>query len=135
MQSMAKEQEQTMKPLAESAPQANRSEQKQEDLSQLGKAAGTVAQLKPLGLRYSFVVRGTDGQEQEVDAAAASKSMSQCFSLWKPIKTRIYRYGKRLAPQRRNGYGPRKKPARPLSKLPLVNGNTFLCRLGTSLSP
>ena len=71
---MAKEQEQAMKPLAESAPQANRFERKQEGLSQLGKAAGTVAQLRPLGLRYSFVVRGTDGQEREVDAATASKS-------------------------------------------------------------
>lgn len=72
--SMAREQEQAMKPLAESVPQANRFERKQEGLSQLGKAAGTVAQLRPLGLRYSFVVRGTDGQEREVDAATASKS-------------------------------------------------------------
>ncbi|MGH7215829.1 MAG: hypothetical protein ACREIG_01180, partial [Nitrospiraceae bacterium] len=38
------------------------------------KASGTVAQLRPLGLRYSFVIRGTDGQEREVDAAAALKS-------------------------------------------------------------
>jgi hypothetical protein len=77
--SMAKEQEQPMKPLAESAPQANRPERKPEGLSQLGKAAGTVAQLKPLGLRYSFVVRGTDGQEQEVDAATAAKSVQPAF--------------------------------------------------------
>jgi hypothetical protein len=72
--SMAKEQEQAMKPLVESAPQANRLERKSERLSQLGKTAGTVAQLRPLGLRYSFVVRGTDGQEREVDAATALKS-------------------------------------------------------------
>lgn len=72
--SMAKEQEQAMKPLAESAPQTNRLERRSEGFSQLGKAAGTVAQLRPLGLRYSFVVRGTDGQEQEVDAATALKS-------------------------------------------------------------
>ena len=78
--SMAKEQEQPMKPLAESAPQANQPERPQEGLSQLGKAAGTVAQLKPLGLRYSFVVRGTDGQEQEVEAAAvAAKSIQSVF--------------------------------------------------------
>jgi hypothetical protein len=68
--SMAKEQEQAMKPLAESAPRANRPARPLEGLSQLGKAAGTVAQLRPLGLRYSFIVRGTDGQEREVDAAA-----------------------------------------------------------------
>ena len=72
--SMAKEQEKAMKPLAESAPQANRPERPLEELSQLGKAAGTATQLRPLGLRYSFIVRGTDGQEREVDAATASKS-------------------------------------------------------------
>jgi hypothetical protein len=77
--SMAKEQEQAMKPLAESAPQANRPERPGEGLSQLGKATGTVAQLRPLGLRYSFVVRGTNGQEREVDAATASKSIQPVF--------------------------------------------------------
>ena len=76
--SMAKEQEQSMKPLAESAPRANRPARPLEGLSQLGKAAGTVAQLRPLGLRYSFIVRGTDGQEREVDAAAA-KSIQHVF--------------------------------------------------------
>ena len=76
--SMGNEQEQAMKPLAESAPQANRPERPVEGLSQLGKAAGTVAQLRPLGLRYSFVVRGTDGQDREVDAAAA-KSIQPVF--------------------------------------------------------
>jgi len=79
MRSIAKEQEQAMKPLAESAPQANRLERPREGLSQLGKAARTVAQLRPLGLRYSFVVRGTDGQEREVDAAAALKSIQPVF--------------------------------------------------------
>ena len=73
------EKERAMKPLAESAPQANRLERKPEGLSQLGNAAGTVAQLRPLGLRYSFVVRGTDGQEREVDAASASKSIQPIF--------------------------------------------------------
>ena len=77
--SMAKEQEQAIKPLAESAPQANRPERPVEGLLQLGKAAGTVAQLRPLGLRYSFGVRGTDGQEREVDAATASKSIQPVF--------------------------------------------------------
>ena len=74
--SMAKEQERAMKPLAESAPQATRLEQPLEGLSQLGKAGDLTAQLKPLGLRYSFVTRGTDGQEQEVDAAALKHSLS-----------------------------------------------------------
>ena len=77
--SMAKEQRQVMKPLAESAPHANRFERKPEGLSQLGKAAGTADQLRPLGLRYSFVLRGTDGQEREVNAATASKSIQPVF--------------------------------------------------------
>src|SRR5713101_1489408 len=77
--SMAKEQRQVMKPLAESAPHANRLERKPGGLSQLGKAAGTADQLRPLGLRYSFDLRGTDGQEREVNAATASKSIQQVF--------------------------------------------------------
>jgi len=77
--SMAKEQEQAIKPLAESAPQANRFERKLEGLSQLGKAAGTAVQLRPLGLRYSFVVHGTDGQEREVEVATVSKSIQPVF--------------------------------------------------------
>jgi len=76
--SMAKEQEQAMKPFAESAARANRPERPLEGLSQLGKAAGTATQFRPLGLRYSFVVRGTDGQEREVDAATA-KSIQPVF--------------------------------------------------------
>ena len=66
-----------MEPLAESAPQANRLERKMDQSAQAGKAAGTAAQLKPLGLRYGFVVRGTDGQDREVDAATASKRTDQ----------------------------------------------------------
>jgi hypothetical protein len=37
------------------------------------KTADAAAQPKPLGLRYSFVVRGSDGQEQEVSADTAAK--------------------------------------------------------------
>ena len=76
---MAREKERAAKPLAESAPQANRLGRPLEGLSQPGKAVGTIGQLKPLGLRYSFVVRGSDGQEREVDAATASKSTASIF--------------------------------------------------------
>ena len=71
---LAQEQEHVMKPLAESTPQANRLERTMDQSAQAGKAAGTATQLKPLGLRYSFVVSGTDGQDREVDAATAAKS-------------------------------------------------------------
>ena len=77
--SMAQEKERAMKPLAESAPQAGRFERKMDQFALAGKAGGTATQLRPLGLRYSFVVRGTDGQEQEVDAATASKSIQPIF--------------------------------------------------------
>jgi hypothetical protein len=77
--SMSKEQEQAVKPLAESRPQENRLERKQEGLSQLGRASGTVAPLRSLGLRYSFMIRGADGQEQEVDVATALKSTDPVY--------------------------------------------------------
>jgi hypothetical protein len=70
----AQEKERAMKPLIGSAPQAIRSEQKSDEIAAAGKAAGAATQLKPLGLRYSFVVRGNDGQDREVDAMTASKS-------------------------------------------------------------
>ncbi len=72
--SMTQEKERAMKPLAESAPQAGRLERKMDQFALAGKSGGTATQLRPLGLRYSFIVRGTDGQEREVDAATASKS-------------------------------------------------------------
>ena len=78
-EAMAKEQEQAMTPLAESAPQANRLERKMDQFALAGKTGGTASQLRPLGLRYSFVVHGTDGQEREVDAATASKNIEPVF--------------------------------------------------------
>jgi hypothetical protein len=64
---MAQESERAMKPLAESAQQANRLERKPEGLS------------RPLGLRYGFVVREADGQEREVDIVTASKVIEPIF--------------------------------------------------------
>jgi hypothetical protein len=76
---MTQEKERAMKPLAESAPQAGRLERKMDQFALAGKSAGTATQLRPLGLRYSFIVRGTDGQEREVDAVTASKSIQPVF--------------------------------------------------------
>jgi hypothetical protein len=69
----AQAQERTMKPLAEAEPQTSPLKRKLEGLSQLGKAAGPAIPGKPLGLRYSFVISTPDGQDQEIDAAAASR--------------------------------------------------------------
>lgn len=71
---MAQEKERATTALAESAPQSNRLERKLDQSSLRGKAADTATQLKPLGLRYSLVVRGADGQDREVDAATANKN-------------------------------------------------------------
>ena len=72
--SMAQEKERAMKPLAESAPQSGRLERRMDQFVFTGKSGGTATQLRPLGLRYSFVVRGTDGQEREVDTATAKST-------------------------------------------------------------
>ncbi len=72
---MTQEKERALHPLAESAPQTNRLERKLDQFAQLGRMKGTVAAARPLGLRYSLVVRGTDGQDREIDAATASKSV------------------------------------------------------------
>lgn len=71
---IAPSQERALKPSAESDSQANAFKRKLEGLSQLSKAASPAAPVKPLGLRYSFVTQTADGQEQEIDEAAASKS-------------------------------------------------------------
>jgi hypothetical protein len=128
---MAKEQEQAMKPLAESAPQVNQPERKPEGLSHLGKAAGTVAQLKPLGLRYSFVVRGTDGQEQEVDAATAAKSTESVrltleanqdayLQVWKTVGSSTSQL---LWPEKDTGQIPLKMIAGQREQIPLPSEN------------
>jgi len=71
---LAQEKERTMQAPAESAPPPNRLEKKMDQSVLAGKVRGTATELMSLGLRYSFVVRGTDGQDREVDAAKATKS-------------------------------------------------------------
>ncbi len=66
--------ERAMNAPAESEAPSNLFKRKLEGLSQLSKAAGPATPVKPLGLRYSFVVQNSDGQEQEVAAATAAAS-------------------------------------------------------------
>lgn len=66
--------ERAMNAPAESEAPSNLFKRKLEGLSQLSKAAGSATPGKPLGLRYSFVVQNSDGQEQEVDAASAAST-------------------------------------------------------------
>ena len=141
---MAKEQEQAIKPLAESVPRANRSEPPLEGLSQLGKAAGTAAQARQLGLRYSFVVRGTDGQEREVDAATAAKNIQPVFltmeanqdaylQVWKTVGSST---PQPLWPDKEAGQISRKMSAGQREYIPLPMGNepiTLTARLSQVL--
>jgi hypothetical protein len=71
---MAAEKEQGLKSLPESTPQASRPEQKLERSPGMMKTREAAAQLKPLGLRYGFILRGSDGQDREVDVATALRS-------------------------------------------------------------
>ncbi|MBI4001190.1 MAG: hypothetical protein HY348_05340 [Nitrospira defluvii] len=73
-QGLTAETEQGLNSLSKSAPQANRPEGKAERFAAAGKATGAAVQPKPLGLRYSFVMKGSEGQDREVDAATAAKS-------------------------------------------------------------
>ncbi|MCS6291054.1 MAG: hypothetical protein H8K10_19030 [Nitrospira sp.] len=59
---------------AQEREQADQPARKPDQFAPGGKAAGTVGQVKPLGLRYSFVTRGADGQNREVTAAIAAGS-------------------------------------------------------------
>jgi hypothetical protein len=70
---MAQEQQRETQPLAESAPRTGRLEPKTDGLALKEEVGRPVAAVKPLGLRYSFIVRGTDGREREADAVTAVK--------------------------------------------------------------
>jgi hypothetical protein len=54
--------------------QADRAERKMDQFPLAGKAAGASGQMKPFGLRYSFVILGSDGQSKEVNSANAASS-------------------------------------------------------------
>ncbi len=64
----------SMKPPAESQPQAEHLERRYEQFSQMERAKSAVTTAKPLGLRYGLVSRGSDGREREVDAATVGKN-------------------------------------------------------------
>ena len=110
-----KEQEQAMKPLAESAPQANRLETKTGRAFTTGQSSGhsrpTQAARTPLQLCRSWN-RWAGARSGRGDGV--EEYTSRYFSPWKPIRTPICKSGRRLAPQRRNCYGLRKKPVRSL---------------------
>jgi hypothetical protein len=110
---MAEEKEQGLKSLSESEPQANRPERKLEGFSGMRKVGEAAAQLKPLGLRYSFVVRRSDGQEQEVvQRRRLEQYRAVRVSPRKPIRTPICRSGRQWVLQHRNCFFPKMRPGR-----------------------
>jgi len=58
---------------AEPSPEVNRPEYERDRFALRGTAADISAPVKPLGLRYSFVVHEADGRDREVDATTAAK--------------------------------------------------------------
>lgn len=58
---------------AEPSPEVNRPEYERDRFALRGTAADISAPVKPLGLRYSFVVHEADGRDREVDAITAAK--------------------------------------------------------------
>lgn len=62
-------------PLPESAPQANRPDERLEPSPDPGRSKVPALEAKPLGLRYSFVVQDPGGLEHEVDAKTAATSL------------------------------------------------------------
>jgi hypothetical protein len=64
---MIQEPELAMKPSAAPGPQANRPEQKKDEIVAPGKSTQAGIQLKPLGLRYSLIMLGPGGIDIEVD--------------------------------------------------------------------
>jgi hypothetical protein len=101
--------------------------------SQPGKAVGTVGQLRPLGLRYSFVVRGTDGQEREVDEASASKSIQPRFLTVEANQEAYLQVWKTVAPSTPQLYRPEKE-ARQIA-LKLTAGQRQQIALPTESGP
>jgi len=130
--------ERAMKVPAESETPSNPFKRKLEGLSQLSKAAGSAMPDTPLGLRYSFVIPTPDGQEQEVDAAAASTSSTPVqltieanqdgyIQVWRNVGSANTQL---LLPQKDSGHISRKILAAQRQRLPLpANSGTVIVRL------
>ena len=131
-------QERAMKPLAEAEPQMSPLKRKLEGLSQLSKSAAPATPDKPLGLRYSFVVQHSDGQEQEIDAAGASKNSTPVqltiepnqdgyVQVWKNVGSANTQL---LLPQKDSGHISQKIHAGQRQRLPLpADSGTVIVRL------
>lgn len=78
--SMAQEQD-TRKSSSAPEPEGIRAERKPERFALTGKVADISGQVRPLGLRYSFVVQEENGRDREVDAITAKQNSGQGYLL------------------------------------------------------
>ena len=79
---MTQEKQRAPKLFADSGPRTERLERKTEDEFTTGRRAeGLVTPAQPLGLRYSFLLRGSDGRDQEVLAATPGAGDSESVRL------------------------------------------------------
>lgn len=127
----AQEKERASPPLAESVPPSNRTERKLDRFALAGKAVGTAAQLKPLGLRYSFIVAGADGQDREVDTVTTGKTASSVrltlevnqaayLQVWMTVGSSPTQL---LVPEKKTGQISQKITAGQRQQIPLPKGN------------
>ncbi len=112
-------------------PPSNRPERKLDRFALAGKAAGTAAQLKPLGLRYSFIVAGADGQDREVDTVTTGKTASSVrltlevnqaayLQVWMTVGSSPTQL---LVPEKKTGQISQKITAGQRQQIPLPKGN------------
>ncbi|BCA56295.1 hypothetical protein W02_34350 [Nitrospira sp. KM1] len=69
------------RPFSQPAPDAAITEPKSDNLSRSNKTLEATRSAKALGLRYSFLTKGPDGQDAEVDAVSSAKSSGQRITI------------------------------------------------------
>ena len=78
---MLAQERETRESSAKPAPEATRPERKTEPFALKGKAADVSVALRPLGLRYSFIVQEADGRDREVDALTVKQNLGQAYMI------------------------------------------------------
>ena len=112
--------------LAQGSDQADGSARKSE-LFASGGTAGAIGHVKPLGLRYSFVTRGADGQNREVSAAIAAGSTEPVRITVETTQDAYLQSFKISALPVPDSGGRHRRQARSLSSCWLGNGAKFHC--------
>jgi hypothetical protein len=122
--------EERAKPYAQPAPEANRPERKMDRLAPTSKAADVSTQVKPLGLRYSFVVQEENGRDRDVDAITAKQNSGRAYLTVEANQNayvQIWKTGagtpQLLFPEKESGQISLRITAGQRQRLPLPTGN------------